>query len=140
MVNALSNKILKSQLTPYTILYIIIDNSQTLTDKINKKKLTKLLFSKNFNLLKKSTFIYPISYISTLNSNALFKTYLDMKKHKDFKKIIICNIKLKSLIFKNFTTLQYFNLNNTNNIYYKLYLLLNKILFSFIFLKKNLKE
>ena len=63
-----------------------------------------------------------------------------MKKHKDFKKIIICNIKLKSLIFKNFTTLQYFNLNNTNNIYYKLYLLLNKILFSFIFLKKNLKE
>ena len=98
---ALNNKIIQNQLTPYNIFYVILDPSQTITTTFKKKKLTKLLFNKNFNLLKKNSFIYPICYISSKNSMELFTIYSKLQKNPDFKKILICNFKLKFLIFKN---------------------------------------
>jgi len=133
--NKLSNKIIKSQLTPFTILYIINNSTQTLTNTIKKKNLTKLLFKNNFKNLNSVTHIYPISYISELTLNLLIKKYLELKNHKDFQKIIIYNIQIKNLIFKKFSLLEIFNIQNPINNYYKLYILLNQTLYSYIFIK-----
>jgi hypothetical protein len=137
--NSLSNKILKSQLVPYNIFYVIIDSSQTITKSFKKKIFTKLLFFKNFNLLKNSSFIYPICYTSSDTLDHLLKTYTQLKQNNDFKKILICNIKAKSLIFKNINALHFYNVNNSLVTFYKLYLMLNMLVLNFIFSKKNIK-
>lgn len=136
--NALSNKILTNQLTPYNIFYVIIDSSQTININFRKKILTKLLFKKNFNLLKESSFNYPICYLSTNTIGNLFKMYSDLKKHIDFKKIIICNFKIKFLLFKNIQNIQNYHLENSSLIFYKLYILMNPLMLS-ITLPKNIK-
>lgn len=138
--NSLSNKIFKNQLTPYTIFYIIIDQSQTITNLFRKKKLTKILFAKNFGLLKNSSFIYPICYISAKTLTDLIKIYQQLQKHKDFQKIAICNIKANFLIFKNMSLINSIHNNDSSKIYAKLYFLLNPVLSNFIFLKSNKKE
>jgi hypothetical protein len=136
--NALNNKIIHNKLTPYNIFYVILDPDQTITTTFRKKVLTKVLFKKNFSLLKNSSFIYPICYLSTENTSDLLLTYSKLKQNTDFKKILICNFKLKFLIFKNINLLNYYHLNNNLLIFYKLYFLLNTLLLNFhIF--KNLK-
>ena len=134
--NLLSNKILENQLTPYNIFYIIIDSSQILTNIVAKKKITKLLFIKNFNILKNSTNIYPICYISSKTLNNLLELYTKLKQNNDLKKIIIFNIKVNSLIFKNINSLYFYNINNSLITFYKLFLMLNTLLLNFIFFKK----
>lgn len=137
--NLLNHKITKNQLTSYNIFYIIIDSSQTITTVFKKKILTKLLFNRNFNVLKNFTFNYPILYISLADIKSLLKTYNELTKHNDFKKILICNIKAKFLIFKDLNTLNLYYLHNNLLIYYKLYFMLNILFISFLFFKKNIK-
>jgi hypothetical protein len=137
--NALNNKIIHNKLTPYNIFYVILDPSQTITNSFKKKVLTKLLFKKNFNLLQKNSFIYPICYLSTKNTSDLLTTYSKLKKHEDFKKILVCNFKLNFLIFKNMNVLNSYHLNNNLLIFYKLYFLLNTLLLNF-HIVKNLKN
>ena len=135
--NSLSNNIFKNQLTPYTIFYIILNQSQSITSVFPKKKLTKILFNKNFSILKNSSFIYPVCYISKKNFTELLQTYQELQKHKDFKKIAICNIKANFLIAKNLTDLKSIHIDNINVIFLKLYFILNTLLLNFIFFKKN---
>ena len=123
--NSLSNNIFKNQLTPYTIFYIILNQSQSITSVFPKKKLTKILFNKNFSILKNSSFIYPVCYISKKNFTELLQTYQELQKHKDFKKIAICNIKANFLIAKNLTDLKSIHIDNINVIFLKLYFILN---------------
>jgi len=132
---ALSNKVVKSQLTPYNFFYIIIDSTQTITNTIKKKSLTKLSFRENFSSLKNISFIYPVNYISANNLSDLITIYKQFRKDKDFEKILICNIKANFLVFKDFKLLSQYNIDNTTFIFYKLYLLLNGLLLNFIFLK-----
>lgn len=136
----LNNKIIENQITNYTILYLIKNSSQTLTNTIKIKTLTKILVKKNFNNIKNLLYIYPISYISLNSLNELLQKYSQLKQHTDFKKILIYNLKIKFLNFKNFNTLQFFNINNPYNIFFKLKILLNNILISFIFTKKLKKK
>ena len=140
--NKLNNKIIQSQISPYNIFYVILDPSQTLTKTFRKKILIKLLFKKNFELLKKNSFIYPICYISSKNISDLMLTYSKLQKHTDFNKILICNFKLNFLIFKNVNLINYFNLQNNLLIFYKLYFLLNILLLNFNIVKniKNLNK
>lgn len=138
--NSLSNKIVSNQLTPYNIFYIVIDSSETITSTIKKKSLTKLLFTKNFKLLRNSAFIYPICYISSKMPDMLLKKYNLLSKHADFKKILIYNIKMKFLNFKNINTLNFYHLNNNLLIFYKLHFLLNSLLFNFLIVKQLTKK
>ena len=138
--NSLSNNIFKNQLTSYTLFYIIINQSQTITSTFRKKKLTKILFNKNFSLLKNSSFIYPICYISANTYNDLLKVHKQLQQHKDFKKIAICNIKANFFVVKNLSLLKNIHVENSNIIFIKFFLLLNNMLFNFIFLNKQKKE
>lgn len=134
---ALSNKIIKSQLAPYNFFYIIIDSTQTLTNTIKKKSLTKLSFAENFSSLKNNSFIYPINYISASSLPNLLQAYNTFKQHKDFEKVLISTIKANFLVFKDFNMLSLYHVNNNVFIFYKLYLLLNGLLLNFIFLKNK---
>lgn len=136
---SLSNKIFKNQLTPYTILYTVIDQSQTITKEFPKKTITKILLNNNFKVLKKTSFIHPLSYISGSNVLELLSIYNKLKQHKDFNKILICNIKLKSLLFKNINLIKNFHLTNPIQIFTKLIVLLHPLLKTFLFLKKKKK-
>lgn len=138
--NSLSNKIVSNQLTPYNIFYIIIDSSETLTSTIKKKSLTKLLFAKNFKSLRNSAFIYPICYVSSEMSDMLLKNYKLLSQHPDFKKILIYNIQIKFLNFKNINTLNFYHLNNNLLTFYKLYFLLNSLLLNFAVVKQLTKK
>lgn len=137
---ALSNKVVKSQLGPYNFFYIIIDSTQTITNTIKKKSLTKLSFIENFSSLKNTSFIYPVNYISVNTLPDLMAVYKQFKQNKDFKKILICNIKANFLVFKNFKLLSQYNINNSMFVFYKLHLLLNGLLLNFIFLKNMDKK
>lgn len=134
---SLSNKIFKNQLTPFTLLYTVIDSSQTLTKEFPKKAITKTLLNNNFKVLKKTSFIYPLYYFSSNTFTNLTLIYNKLKQHPDFKKIIICNIKVNSLFFKNFTLISTFNIDNPLNVFTKIYFLLNPWLKNFIIVKKN---
>jgi len=134
---ALSNKVVKSQLAPYNFFYIIIDSTQTITNNIKKKSLTKLSFLENFSSLEKTSFIYPINYISATSLPNLLQIYNQFKQHKDFEKVLISTIKANFLVFKDFKMLSLYNVDNNTLIFYKLYLLLNGLLLNFIFLKNK---
>ena len=136
--NSLNNKIIQKQLTFYTIFYIILNPSQKIIPTFKIKKLTKLLFIKNLNLLKKNSFIYPICYISAKNTNQLLKKYLNLQQHSDFNKLLICNLKLNFLIFKNINLIKYYSMHNNLILFYKTYFLINTLLLNFN-LVKNIK-
>ena len=136
--NSLNNKIIQKQLTFYTIFYIILNPSQKIIPTFKIKKLTKLLFIKKFDLLKKNSFIYPICYISAKNTNQLLKKYLNLQQHSDFNKLLICNLKLNFLIFKNINLIKYYSMHNNLILFYKTYFLINTLLLNFN-LVKNIK-
>lgn len=137
--NILNNKILKNELTPYNIFYTILDPSQSITNSFKKKALIKLLFLLNFAALKSFSFIYPTYYLSAKNTEGLINLYKQLKIHPDFNKILICNLKIKHLIFKDFTLVQTLNIDNNKVIFYKLYFLLNTLLLNFS-LTKNINK
>lgn len=137
--NVLNNKILQNELTPYNIFYIILDPSQRITTSFKKKALTKLLFIKNFNTLKTSSFIYPTYYLGNKNTESLIALYKQLQSHADFSKILIHNIKIKHLIFQNFKLIKLFNIDNDSEIFYKLYILMSALLFNFTIFKNITK-
>lgn len=136
--NALNNKILQNQLSPHNIFYVILNPTQTITNTFRKKTLTKLLFKKNFESLKKSSFIYPVCYISSNNALGVFSTYGILKRHSDFKKILVCSLKFGFMIFKNINLASCYYLDNNLLIFYKFYFLLNTLFLSFNIVK-NIK-
>lgn len=133
--NLLNNKILHGDLTQYNIFYTLLDSSQTITNSFKKKTLTKLLFNKNFSYLKEHSFIYPVYYLGAKDVTTLLKVYKNVSTHPDFNKILICNIKLKNLIFQDYKLLKYFNIENNSIFFYKLYFLLNTLLLNFALIK-----
>ena len=134
--NTLNNKILKTQLTPYNIFYIVIDNSQTLTKNFKTKNLTKALL---FKTLRTRSYVYPVCTVPAQDLGKLLSFYTQITTHPEFKKILIANIQSKFLIFKNLKSLTYFHIQNSTLVFYKLYFYLKFILFKLNFIKNFTK-